>query len=174
MDVLLWHNEPGRAATIKTAPVTTASFPSANESPPRKPPLAGQAGRQYRSFSTSRLFPSLSISLLLGLLHVNLTHTLKSLRSIRHIHIARKMSRPDGYETPVFPASESGLPGQQNDPVACAQHKRRPFDGACPARDSRSSPGTTSRSEIIPEAARESPANRGPWWHRGGKVPFRG
>jgi hypothetical protein len=145
--------------------------------PGRGPTLAvasGQAGRQYRSFSASRRFSFPSISLLLGSLQVNLTHTLKSPRSMRHIHVARKMSRPDGYGTPVFPASEWGLPGQQNDPVACAQHKRRPFDGACPARDSRSSPGTRRRCRITPEAARESPANRGPRWRPVGKVPFRG
>jgi len=53
---------------------------------------------QYRFFSMSRRFASPFISILLGLLHANLSHTLNLPRSIPQTRVMRKMGWPDAYE----------------------------------------------------------------------------
>lgn len=53
---------------------------------------------QYGFFSMSRRFASPFLSILLGLLHANLSHTLNLPRSIPQTRVMRKMGWPDAYE----------------------------------------------------------------------------
>jgi len=54
--------------------------------------------RQYRFFSMSRRFASPFISILLGLLHANPSHTLNLPRSIPQTLVMPNMGWPDAYE----------------------------------------------------------------------------